>query len=347
MAEYVGMDVSLEEVSICVLNDEGRVLVRGTTSTDPAAIVAFIAEHAPEAVRIVHESGQISIWLTRTLRALGAPVICIDARMAHKALSARPNKSDKSDAEGLAHLARSGWYREVHVKSEASDRLRTLIGARDRLLRIRKDIEGHVRGVLKTYGIRLAPVTPARNRAGFRDQVQAVVEGDPVLEVVAASFIVTHETVCGECAAIEGELVALARESTLARRLMTVPGVGPIVALSFIATIDDAARFAKSTQVGAYLGLTPRRYQSGEVDHSGRISKCGDAAMRTLLVEAASSLITRVKRFSPLKAWAVRLAARKGFKKAAVATARKLAVILHRIWCDGTTFAWRRQAATA
>jgi transposase len=324
MAEYVGMDVSLEEVSICVLNDEGRVLVRGTTSTDPAAIVAFIAEHAPEVVRIVHESGQISIWLTRALRALGAPVICIDARMAHKALSARPNKSDKSDAEGLAQLARSGWYREVHVKSEASDRLRTLIGARDRLLRIRKDIEGHVRGVLKTYGIRLAPVTAARNRAGFRDQVQAVVEGDPVLEVVAASFIVTHDVVCGECAAIEDELVALARESTLARRLMTVPGVGPIVALSFIATIDDAARFAKSTQVGAYLGL-----------------------MRTLLVEAASSVITRVKRFSPLKAWAVRLAARKGFKKAAVATARKLAVILHRIWCDGTTFAWRRQAATA
>lgn len=347
MTEYVGMDVSLEEVSICVMDVAGHVLARGTTPTDPAAIVAFIAEQAPDVVRIVHESGQISIWLTRELRALGAPVICIDARMAHKALSARPNKSDKADAEGLAHLARTGWYQEVHVKSEASDRLRTLIGARDRLLRIRKDIEGHVRGVLKTYGIRLAPVTAARNRASFRGQLQAVAEGDPVLEVVAASFIVAHEAVCSECAAIEDELVALARESALARRLMTVPGVGPIVALSFIATIDDAARFGKSTQVGAYLGLTPKRYQSGEVDHSGRISKCGDAAMRALLVEAASTLIAKVKRFSPLKAWAVRLAARKGFKKAAVATARKLAVILHRIWCDGTIFAWRRETATA
>lgn len=346
MGEYVGMDVSLEEVSICVMNDEGRVLVRGTTPTDPPAIVAYIAKHAPEVVRIVHESGQISIWLTRALRALGAPVICIDARMAHKALSARPNKSDKADAEGLAHLARSGWYQEVHVKSEVSDRLRTLIGARDRLLRIRRDIEGHVRGVLKTYGIRLAPVTSARNRAGFRDQVQALTAGDPVLEVVAASFIVAHEAICCECAAIEEQLVTLARGNALARRLMTVPGVGPIVALSFMATIDDAARFSKSSQVGAYLGLTPRRHQSGEVDHSGRISKCGDAAMRALLVEAASSLITRVKRFSPLKAWAVRLAARKGFKKAAVATARKLAVILHRMWCDGTTFAWAREATT-
>ena len=347
MGEYVGMDVSLEEVSICVLNEDGRVIVRGATPTDPAAIVAFVAEYAPEVVRIVHESGQISTWLTRALRSLGAPVICIDARLAHKALSARPNKSDKADAEGLAHLARSGWYQEVHVKSEVSDRLRTLIGARDRLLRIRKDIEGQVRGVLKTYGIRLAPVTSARNRAGFREQVQAVVEGDPVLEVVAASFIVVHEAVCTECAALEEELVALARGSALARRLMTVPGVGPIVALSFIATIDDAARFGKSSQVGAYLGLTPRRYQSGEVDHSGRISKCGDAAMRALLVEAASTLIAKVKRFSPLKAWAIRLAARKGFKKAAVATARKLAVILHRMWCDGTTFAWKREAATA
>ena len=345
MGEYVGMDVSLEEVSICVLNDAGRVLVRGTTPTDPAAIVTFVREHAPEVVRIVHESGQISIWLTRALKALGAPVVCIDARLAHKALSARPNKSDKADAEGLAHLARSGWYQEVHVKSEVSDRLRTLIGARDRLLRIRRDIEGHVRGALKTYGIRLAPVTSAHNRAGFRDQVQAVTAGDPVLEVVAASFIVAHEAICRECAAIEKQLVTLARRSALARRLMTVPGVGPIVALSFMATIDDAARFGKSSQVGAYLGLTPRRHQSGEVDHSGRISKCGDAAMRALLVEAASSLMVRVKRFSPLKAWAIRLAARKGFKKAAVATARKLAVILHRMWCDGTTFRWTRQGA--
>lgn len=345
MGEYVGMDVSLEEVSICVLDDAGHVLVRGTTPTDPAAIVTFVREHAPEVVRIVHESGQISIWLTRALKALGAPVVCIDARLAHKALSARPNKSDKADAEGLAHLARSGWYQEVHVKSEVSDRLRTLIGARDRLLRIRRDIEGHVRGALKTYGIRLAPVTSAHNRAGFRDQVQAVTAGDPVLEVVAASFIVTHEAICRECAAIEEQLITLARRSALARRLMTVPGVGPIVALSFMATIDDAARFGRSSQVGAYLGLTPRRHQSGEVEHSGRISKCGDAAMRALLVEAASSLMVRVKRFSPLKAWAIRLAARKGFKKAAVATARKLAVILHRMWCDGTTFGWTRQGA--
>lgn len=143
------------------------------------------------------------------------------------------------------------------------------------------------------------------------------------------------------------ELVRRARESELANRLMTVSGVGPIVALSFIATVDDASRFAKSTQVGAYLGLTPRRYQSGEVDYSGRISKCGDSGMRALLVEAAATLIATVKRFSALKAWAVRLAARKGFKKASIATARKLAVIMHRIWRDGTTFVWQREGVSA
>ena len=128
---------------------------------------------------------------------------------------------------------------------------------------------------------------------------------------------------------------------------MTVPGVGPIVALGFIATVDDVSRFAKATDVGAYLGLTPRRYQSGEMDYTGRISKRGDSAMRALLYEAASALITRVRRFSPLKSWAVRLAARKGFKKAAVATARKIAVVMLRLWRDGTTFAWTKEALPA
>jgi transposase len=211
------------------------------------------------------------------------------------------------------------------------------------MISIRKDIEGQARGVLKTYGIRLGPVRQGRNRASFREQLRAAASGDPILEAVAASLIAVHETACAERAMIEDELLSIARGSDLAQRLMTVPGVGPIVALSFIATVDDAARFAKATDVGAYLGLTPRRYQSGEVDYSGRISKRGDGAMRALLYEAANVLITRVQRFSPLKSWAVRLAARKGFKKAAVATARKIAVVMLRLWRDRTYFAWTRE----
>ena len=346
MKHYVGLDVSLKEVSICVVDADGTVIAEGKVATEPALILSWIEKRVGAVERIVHESGPL-FWLTRELARLGAPVVCIDARAAHKALSARMNKSDRADAEGLAQLARTGWYREVHIKSEASDRLRLLLGARERMIRIRRDIEGHARGVLKTFGIRLGTVTQSRNRASFRDQLRAAASGDPILETVAASLIAVHDVACTEAAAIDDELLAIARDSELARRLMTVPGVGPIVALGFIATVDDVSRFAKATDVGAYLGLTPRRYQSGEMDYSGRISKRGDSAMRALLYEAASALITRVRRFSPLKSWAVRLAARKGFKKAAVATARKIAVVMLRLWRDGTTFAWSKEEMPA
>ena len=293
MKHYVGLDVSQKEVSICVVDADGNVIVAGKAATEPSEILSWIEGRVGAVDRIVHESGPLSIWLTRELAGLGAPVVCIDARAAHKALSARMNKSDRADAEALAQLARTGWYREVHIKSEGSDHLRLLLGARERMIRIRRDIEAQARGVLKTYGIRLGAVTRRRNRAGFRDQLTAAASGDPILEAVAASLIAVHDVACAESAAIEDELLAIARDSSLARRLMTVPGVGPIVALNFIATVDDAGRFARATDVGAYLGLTPRRYQSGEIDYSGRISKRGDGAMRALLFEAANVLITR------------------------------------------------------
>jgi transposase len=347
MKHYVGLDVSLKEVSICVVDTDGAMIAEGKVATEPAEILSWIEGRVGAVERIVHESGPLSIWLTRELARRGAPVVCIDARAAHKALSARMNKSDRADAEALAQLARTGWYREVHIKSEASDRLRLLLGARERMIRIRQDIEAQARGVLKTYGIRLGPVSQCRERASFRDQLRAAASGDPILETVAASLLAVHDVACAEAAAIEDELLAIARASGLARRLMTVPGVGPIVALNFIAAVDDASRFARATDVGAYLGLTPRRYQSGEIDYSGRISKRGNGAMRTLLFEAANVLITRVRRFSPLKAWAVRLAARKGFKKAAVAAARKIAVVMLRLWRDGTTFAWSKEEMPA
>lgn len=347
MKQYVGLDVSLKEVCLCVVDAEGSVVAEGKVATDPSAILSWIEGRVGWVERIVHESGPLSIWLTRALARRGAPVVCIDARAAHKALSARLNKSDRADAEALAQLARTGWYREVHIKSEASDRLRLLLGARERMIRIRKDLEAQARGLLKTYGIVLGPVGGGRRRAGFRARLRAVTAGDPVLEALAASLIAVHEVACTEAAKIEDRLLAIARDSAVARRLMSIPGVGPIVALSFIATIDDAGRFARAGDVGAYLGLTPRRHQSGQLDYSGRISKRGDAGLRALLFEAATVLITRVRRFSPLKAWALRLAARKGFKKAAVATARKIAVLMLRLWRDATSFAWTKQARPA
>ncbi|MDJ0826175.1 MAG: IS110 family transposase [Rhodobacter sp.] len=344
MKRYVGLDVSQDSCAICILEEDGTLLFEGASETDPDAILETISDQADAVERIVHESGPLSIWLSRELGKRGAPVVCIDARAAHKALSARMNKSDRSDAEALAQLARTGWYREVHIKSAESDRLRLLLSARERLIRIRMDIEGQARGILKTFGRRLGPIRAGQNRRDFRDRLAEIVSGDPILEVVFASLIAVHEVVCHEASDLDAEIQLIAKESPLARRLTSVPGVGPIVALSFIAAIDDATRFRRAVDVGAYLGLTPRRYQSGDTDWSGRISKRGGSGMRKLLYEAANILIQRVARFSPLKAWAMRLVQRKGLKKATVATARKLAVILTRLWRDGTTFAWTKEA---
>lgn len=227
MKRYVGLDVSQKECAVCILNEDGTSVFEGVCPTDPDVILKAISEHAETVEKIVHESGPLSIWLTRTLAQRGAPVVCIDARAAHKALSARMNKSDRSDAEALAQLGRTGWYREVHVKSEESDRLRLLLSARERLIRIRMDVEAQARGILKTFGIRLGPVRAGWSRRHFRDRLSEVVSGDPILEAVFGSLIAVHETVCLEATALDAEIQQIAKESPLARRLTSVPGVGP------------------------------------------------------------------------------------------------------------------------
>lgn len=345
MKHYAGLDVSLKEISICIIDENGRIVARGIAPADPDGVAGWLRNRSLSPCRIVHESGQVSIWLQRGLERLGLPAVCIDARKAHKSLSARPTKSDASDAEGLAQLARTGWFTPVHVRSEEADRLRSLIGARDRLIRLRKDLEGHVRGVLKTFGIRLTVIGHTQQRQAFRDQLALAGERDPILRTIADGFIAAHATLCQAAADLDRAVKEKAQRNPIARRLMTIPGVGPIVALSFIALVDDPARFGRTANIGAFLGLTPRRYQSGATDWSGRVSKCGDNTMRRLLFEAAFSMIHRVQRFSPLRSWAVRLAGRRGFAKAAIATARKLAVLMLTLWKKETDFEWSRQPA--
>lgn len=344
MTYYAGLDVSLKEISICVVDNDGEVVTRGTTPADPAGVAGWFKNRSLEPKRIVHESGQLSIWLQRGMIQLGLPAICIDARKAHKSLSARLNKSDSADAEGLAQLARTNWFTPVHIRSEESDRLRSLIGARERLIRLRKDLEGHVRGMLKTFGIRMIGVGQGRQRQGFRDQLATAGETDPVLRAIADGFIAAHATLCQATADMDRALQVKSKSHPITRRLMTIPGVGPIVSLSFVALVDDPTRFSKTSDVGAFLGLTPKRHQSGEMDWSGRVSKCGDAAMRGLLFEAASCVISQVKRFSALKSWAVRLVGRRGFRKAAVATARKIAVLMLTLWKTETDYQWTQEA---
>ena len=251
MSHFVGLDVSVKSVSICVVDAAGSVLARGETTSDPDEITAFIEERAPDLERVVHESGILAIWLTRELEKRGLPIICIDARLAHKALSGRINTSDPGDAEGLAHLARTGWFSQVHIRSEASERVRVLIGTRERLIRMRKDLEAHVRGVLKTFGICMGPVGRTNMRHRFREQLDEAGQTDLAISVMADMFNPIHKALCAATEAMDNELNAIARESGLARRLMTVPGVGPVVALTIIAKLDDAGRIRRQKDVGA------------------------------------------------------------------------------------------------
>lgn len=346
MNYYAGLDVSLKEISICVVDEGGKTIARGTCPADPEGVAGWFRNREIKPCRIVHESGMLSIWLQRGMARMGLPVTCIDARKAHKSLSARLNKSDAADAEGLAQLARTGWFTPVHIRSEEVDRLRSLVGARERLIRLRKDLEGHIRGVLKTFGIRMSSIGQGRLRQAFRDQLAAAGETDPVLSAIADGFIAAHATLCQAADDLDRAVKREAKAHPIARRLMTIPGVGPVNALSFIALVDNPGRFSRTSDVGAFLGLTPKRHQSGAMDWSGRVSKCGDGAMRGLLFEAASCVIRQVKRFSPLKSWAVRLAGRRGFRKAAVATARKIAVLMLTLWKNETEYKWTKEATT-
>ncbi len=343
MELYVGMDVSLKETSICVVDGSGAVLCEGTVISEPETIAGFIKAKAGSARRIGLETGPTTTWLWHELRALGLPVICIDARHAKAALSMQINKSDRNDAVGLARIMQAGWYKEVRVKRLACHQVRAVLNSRALLVKIKRDLGNQIRGLLKNLGLIIGK---AQGKV-FSRRVEELVAGHPLLQQAVRPLLAVRDTVSREIADLDRKLLALARDDVQSRRLMTVPGVGPITALAFQAAIGEPARFKRSRSVGAYFGLTPRRYASGEMDWSGRISKCGDALMRTYLFEAAGVLLTRVPHWCALKAWGLRLMKRIGFKKAKVAVARKLAVILHRMWRDETDFQWSSREAKA
>lgn len=339
MKQYVGLDVSQKETSVWVVDQDGKPVFQGRAKSDPGALAALLAKKAPSAERIGFETGAMSSWLWHELRRVGLPVVCIDARHAHAALSVRMNKSDENDARGLAELVRIGWYREVAVKSEASQQARSLLITRSRLVRIRRDLENQMRAMLKECGL----IFPRSIGGQFRRRVEDMSGEGHLLWPVLRPLLSVHEHVCGELDGLDRRVRQLACEDDTTRRLMTVPGIGVVTALTFRHTIDDPSRFPNAATVGAYLGLTPRRRQSGETDTNGHVSRWGDRLLRTYLFEAASVLLHRTTRWCALKAWGLRLAKRNGMKKAQVAVARKLAVILHCIWVDGTVFEWGKE----
>jgi len=340
---YVGLDVSQDLTTICGIDDAGTRVWRGTCASDPDAIAAAIRTHAPAVVRIGLETGLLSNFLTRTLRQRQLPVVCLDARHAKAALRVQINKTDANDAFGLAQVVRTGWFREVAVKSMDAQTLRMLLIARAQLVGQRQTLANTIRGLLKTFG----HVVARGGNGPFAVRVRTLIAGTPELGAVIEPLLDAWQALRAQIAVLDRHAQSRAKTDRVVRRLMSVPGVGVVVALAYTAVIDDPARFKRSSSVGACLGLTPRRYQSGEVDVAGRISKCGDALLRSYLFEAANALLTRIPRTCKLSTWGLALAARIGKRRATVAVARKLAVILHRIWKDDRDFAWDEAPAAA
>lgn len=337
MSQYVGLDVSLKETSVCVLDSSGHVLWRGTCKATPEAMAATIRKRAPEAERVVLESGTLSTWHWHGLKALDVPVVCVDARQAKAALSGRPNKSDELDAEGLAQLARTGWYAEVRVKSYDSHRVRSVLVARAKLVGMKRTLSNTIRSLLKTFG----QFTQRARGQGFAERVRELMADEPLLGKGIEGLLASWEAVSRQVRDLDRLLSGLARHDPVCRDvLMTAPGVGAITALAFKSVIDDPTRFKRGEEIGAYLGLAPKRHQSGDTDRMGCISRCGDAMLRGYLFEAATVALTRVPRDNAPSTWAKALAKRSGSGKARVALARKLAVILFAMWRKNEPFRW-------
>jgi transposase len=334
---YAALDVSDKTTQICVVDDEGAIAWRGVCATDPQALATMLKKRCPDVVRVVLETGPLSAFLYHGLIERGVPAICVCARHAKGVLSTRVNKSDPHDAEGLAQLARTGWFKAVRIKEEATHIDRAHLKIREQLVTARQAMANQLRGLLKLFGLRLGKVTTPGKR---RERLEALFAQKPELKAVMQPLIESIEALEAQIKRSARLLAASAAADPVAARLMSVPGVGPIIALTFKSSIEDPARFARGEDVGAYAGLVPRRNQSGERDYKGRISKAGDAMLRSALYEAANNLLARVKRPCALQAWGKKLAETKGPKRARVAVARKLAVLLHRLWLSETEFCW-------
>jgi len=335
MNYYVGIDVSLEASSVCIIDDTGKIICEAKVASEPEDLVEWLRDRKLELTRIGLEAGPLSQWLYVAMHQAGLAVELLETRHVRNALKTMPVKTDRNDARGIAQLMRLGWFRPVHCKSIPAQETRALLTAR-KIVQVKlHDIEMSLRGILRGFGLKVGPVSPAR----FERRIRELVAGHPSLETIAAGLLAVRVALRRELDRFEKQVRGIARCDTRARLLMSVPGVGPIVSLSLAAVIDDPARFKSSKQVGAYLGLTPTKYQSGETNVDGRISKVGDASVRAALYEAANVILTKpLKGCTALKSWAMKLARRSGMKKAKVALARKLATIMHRMLADGTSF---------
>ena len=339
MEHSAGLDVSVKETSVCIVDETGKIIREVKVASEPDALLAVLTNPAYRFRRIGLEAGPLSQWLFSALVEAGLPVICVETRHMRAALRAQINKTDRNDARGIAQMMRAGLYRPVHVKTLRSQKLRMLLTHRKLLQSKAIAVENDLRATLRNFGLKVGMVGAAKFEARIRELVETI----PDLATLVEPLLIVRRVLREQIAILHRRLLAIVRNDEVCRRLMTVPGVGPVVALTYRATVDVPARFRKSKSVGAVFGLTCSKYQSGEIDRSGRISRCGDEMMRAMLYEAAHIMLVRSTKWSWLKAWAMQVARHRGLKKAIVALARRLAVIMHRIWVDGTEFRWTRQ----
>ena len=343
MDHFAGLDVSVKETSVCIVDETGKIVREVKVVSEPQALLAVLANSAYQFKRLGLEAGPLSQWLYSTLAEAGLPVICVETRHMRAVLKAQINKTDRNDARGMAQMMRVGLYRPVHVKTLRSQKLRMLLTHRKLLQSKAIAIENDLRGTLRNFGLKVGMVGTTR----FEARIKELIENFSDLAALVEPLLVVRRALREQLGILHRRLLAVVRDDDVCRRLMTVPGVGPVVALTYRATVDVPARFRKSKSVGAVFGLTSAKYQSGEIDRSGAISRCGDEMMRTMLYEAAQTMLFHSAKWSWLKAWAMKIARHRGMKKAIVALARRLAVIMHRIWVDGTEFRWTRETVPA
>jgi transposase len=335
MEYYAGIDVSLECSSVCVVDGSGKIVREAKVASEPGALMAWFGSLGLGLERIGLEAGPLSQWLFAGMKAAGLAVELLETRHVRKAFEAMPVKSDRNDARGIAQLMRLGWFRPVHCKSMDAQEVRAMLTARKLVQSKLRDVENSLRGILRGFGLKVGKTT----ERGFAGRIEELVAGQCHLEMIAQALLAVRAVLRKEFAAFEKQARKMARTDARTRLLMSTPAVGPIVALTYASAIDDPSRFKSSKQAGAHFGLTPKKYQSGETDYTGRISKIGDGSVRTALYEAAHIMLTKpLKGCSQLKSWAMRIARRAGMSKAKVALARRLAVIMHRMLADATPF---------
>ena len=333
MRLFIGLDVSLATTAVCAITEHGKIVKEAQIASDPEAVASCVLALGGTVATIGLEAGPLSQWLHRGLTDAGLEVVLMETRQVKGALKAMPIKTDRRDAEGIARLLHLGWFRPVHCKSISAQEVRALLGARKAIQQGMIALELSLRGLLRNFGLKVGAISRGR----FDVRIRELAEGNAMLEAATAPMLRARASLRHELAGLERQVRLLAQEDPICRLLMTMPGIGAVVGLTFRSAVDDPTRFSSSKKVGPWVGLTPSRNQSGERDVSGGITRAGDANLRRALCQAATVMMNR-GRSSWLRSWAAHVAKRRGTKRAMVALARRIGSILHRMWSDGTVF---------